>query len=307
MDKTDETIVTDISEEKEAVQPALSARDSVMQGILKGRAEELLELEGQLVTDDTQQEEVILGQEADDPETVEDKFVTVKVNGRTYEVEAEKVERAGGIEAYQRTAAASEKQREVAAREAALKKREAELAEIERKLLNPEPEVEQEGNFGKQFADQIFDDPEAVAEAMNRLESRTRKAEQTTEELLQKQRQQEQKEQQTVVQYFWSNHEEIARDQEFTDALNARLPRIVEENPALSIQQAIDEAAEQVYTKFNLKKGSAGQQKETVKPDRRPTKAPPRATSQRLPEPEVKQKTPEEVVRDLAKFRTPQR
>ena len=315
MDK-EETIVTDISDE-EQIKPALSARDSVMQGILKANTEEQLkELEGQLV-DDVPEEEVIPEKKPKVvSETVEDKFVTVKVNGRQYEVEAEKVERAGGIEAYQRNAAASEKQREVAAREAALKKREAELAEIERKLLSPEPEQEDDnGEFGQQFADQIFEDPEEVAKKMNSLESRTRKAERVTAELLQRQRQQEQREQveqqrkqQEIVQYFWSTHEDIAKDQEFTSALNSRLGTISSENPSFTQQQIIDAAAEQVREKFNIRKGQQQRQEDPKNTGRKtPVKAPPRATSQRLPEPEEKQKTPEEIVRDLAKLRTSQR
>ena len=296
----EEIIVTDILEE-EVEQPELTGRAATMQSILANRDEEIRELEEGLVEKDEIEPEHIA-------DTIEDEFVTVKVNGRTYEVEAEKVEKAGGVEAYQRNAAAHEKQREVADREAALKRREAELAEIERKLLNPDPPpaTNEDGVFGKTFADQIFDDPEAVAETMNSLESRTRKAEETTAEVLQRLDRQEKKEQQAVVEYFWSNHETIAKDQEFTDALNVRLGVVAEENPGFTQQQVIDEAANRVYLKFNISREQQ-QQEETTKANRKPVRTPSRATSRKPPTPEVKTKTPDEIVRDQAKFRTPQR
>lgn len=313
MDNTDneEIIVTDISEESE--QQPLSGRDAIMQGILENRAEQQQgEIEDKLV--DTQEDEEVELDTEPEVEAIEDEFTTVKVNGRTYEVETEKVESAGGIDAYQRNAAATEKQRQVAEREANLKRREAELEEAEKALIKPEPVQEPvvDGEFGREFADQIFDDPEAIAEKINTLESRTRKAEQDAldakKRLEDKEARDQKKDQESVVKYFWTRHEAIAKDQEFTDALNSRLGAIASENPGFTQEQVIDAAAEQVYSKFNISKDNVQAEKTTPeRQNRKPIRAPQRATSRKPPKPEVKQKSPDEIVRELAKSRTPQR
>ena len=303
----DETIVTDISEEKQEEKPVLTGRAAAMQNILA--AQEASKKRESGVEDFDEEKEVEnpdTDQEEEQEQEVEDKFVTVKVNGRSYEVEAEKVKKAGGVEAYQRNAAAAEKQRQVAEREAALKRREEELAELERELLSKkQPEKtgdeEEEGSFGRRFADKIFDDPDSIAESMDALEERTRKAEEATNALLKKQQERDRKEQQTIVDYFWTKHKAIAVDEEFTGALNARTARIAQENPGFTQQQIVDAAAEQVYAKFNISRD--GQAKKPASEERKPVKSPPRATGRKPPTPEVKTKTPEEIIKEQSKFR----
>ena len=309
--ETEETIVTDISEEKEELEqtPEPTGRDAVMQAILNGRVAEQEE-EAAILEGPEEPEE-----ELEDTDHIEDEFTTVKVNGRVYEVETEKVEQAGGVEAYQRNAAASEKQRqfaeEEARRKADLDRREKQLAEMERKLLNPDPPPQNDnGEFGSKFAENVFDDPEAVATQMNELNSRTQKAERVAEELRQKMLRQEEKqlakekrEQDKVVQHFWTKHKAIAVDPEFTAALNARTGTIAEMNPGFTQKQVVDAAADEVYQKFHISRDS--EEKPIGKDNgKRPVRTAPRASSRKPPTPEVKQKTPEEKVRELAKFRS---
>jgi hypothetical protein len=235
----DETIVTDVSEEEQ-----LSPRMKAMQSIVAERKQ----------SEEPEEPEVIEEVEDVEESTIEEpEFVTVTVNGKEKQVEAKKVEEAGGITTYQKMVAADEKLRNAAARESELARREAELARMEASLLEKkkEPEVDPD-DIGREFAEALYEDEEKVAKTVTGILKKLGDVEKTVKEVHDKETQRELKSREDVVKYYHQTYNDISSDLDMHPALNRRLAELANSGESLTPQQMIDKAAAEVYAKFGI-------------------------------------------------------
>ena len=207
--------------------------------------------------------------------------ITVKVNGRERQVARSKVEAAGGIEAYQKNAAASEmlnqasaEARKVREQAEALAIRERDIAEREQRLQQAAPDKAKPSteppadadalkSLARQYHDAMLDgdidkadelllriNAAQSATAINPEEIATRAVQRARDELTAEQRQKDAKkfeaDRQAAVAKFKTDYKDLANNPDAFGLVDAKTIEIHREHPDWTPAEIIDEAAHRV-------------------------------------------------------------
>lgn len=208
----------------------------------------------------------------------EDDDVTVKVNGRERKVPREKVEAAGGIDAYQKNAAASEllnqasidakRVREAEAalveREQALLRREAEQKEAAAKAVVAPPETGARKELARRYHEAMVDgDMDLADDLLVQMQSTAPSAtsidadaiaakavqkarDELTAEARKKREEAFEADRAAAVKLFETNHSDLANDKELRRLVNEKTAEIYQNDPSLSPKTIIETAIKDV-------------------------------------------------------------
>lgn len=295
-------------------QTDLSQRDLALKRIVDARKQDATEdqpfAEEEETIEDELEEEVVEEdiEEEDLDEEVEPEILTIKVNGRMVDVEKDKVEAAGGVEAYQKQAAASEKLRQASEREADLNKREAELKELEASLLGQreqDDESELPENVGEKFTEDIFEDGDSAAQIVDNIVDRLGKVEEQSRKVAEdakKAEENEQAEAQRLLEetnnYYVDNHNDIASDEDLHFSFNRHFNKHLQ--AGMEPSKAVDKAAEDVRAKFNVTTKKSHNPKDVKK---KMNRQPKRASGTKPPPQPEKRKSRVDTLNEMRKSR----
>lgn len=290
-----EAIVTDVSEEADEV--VMSPREALVQEIVEDNLDVRAEIEG--VGPEYTEEEPI----QDEP-IEEDDTITLQVMGKEVVVPRSEVEEAG-VRTLQKETAADSKLELAASRERELNQRELDLKAMEDDLLRKQMPVDVEPNeVGKAFADALFEDETVVANTISNItktqanmakEVLALKAER---ELIARERaDKEVAEKNGVIKHYHDSYSDISTDPDMHNSLNMRLATVAKENPELTPQEVVDEAASQVYERFGVNTNPHSEAKRNM------IKQPKRAAGRKVAVKEPKPKTRSDTIDGMRKLR----
>lgn len=254
---------------EETIEPYEDPREAIAKKFAQNRAKEF----GLPAPGDEPQEG---DPPADDEPPPHTDMVTVKVNGREKQVERSRVDAAGGIDAYQKSAAASELLNHAAAenraaqqRKTALDERERALLEREARAVQPEakplaaptqPPVDRKA-LAQQYHDALLDGrldeaselflqlgtQQAIPSADEIVEIAATRTQQRIEKVQQAERLAEaEADRKRAVANFAENYADIARDPMLVDLTNTETIKVRKEHPEWSPSKIIDESAKNV-------------------------------------------------------------
>ena len=238
-----EAIQEDVSEEKdEVVEEKLeNPRELAVEAIVaENRKADSFE-EPEEEPEPIPEEEVLEAEEEEEEE--EEEFVTLTSDGKEIQVEMSKIIDAGK-RTYQKETTGDARLEEASERMKEINRLEAELAERE-KYVAPLADGDNT-SIGKKFTAAVFEDEGVAEQVLDTVDSRIKFLEDKL--ALQEQRTElnAEQEQQKIVNYYHNTYDEIASDQDMHDMLVLRTKSHQRDDPSLSPQEAIDEAAKDV-------------------------------------------------------------
>jgi hypothetical protein len=258
---------------EEATAPPLDDSDPRAAIYAKAKEKRKAEVEGVPIGSEAAPEEQV-SEPQDQPDEV-----TVKINGKERKVPREKVEEAGGVQAYQKQAAAAEELRLAKDERRRLQDMEQQLVQKAQQLQAYEQQISQravqqpaspppaQAGELKQMATQYHEavlngDIETASELLIKLQGAqkqatpdadaiARKAAQEARAAMQQERQQErqqafERERLEAVAKFEEEFSDIAEDPELRDFADMKTTKILKEHPEWSPAKIIGEAARQV-------------------------------------------------------------
>lgn len=227
-------------------------------------------------TEDVPQPEALADGLGDGNGDVDTEWVTVKVNGREKQVEKSRVDAAGGIDAYQKNAAASELLNQAAAERRAIQVRADELARREREIAEREARATQQvatppattkqptdlKATAQRYHDALLDGRlDEASEIFLELQSGTqnaipadevarRAAEQAEQRIVERQQRERaveaEKDRLKAVEQFSERFPKIASDPMLVTLTDRTTLQVRQEHPEWSPSKIIDEAASRV-------------------------------------------------------------
>jgi len=235
-------------------------------------------------------EGVIIGTESEagpeaKPAEIVDEEISVKVNGKERKVHKSKVEAAGGIDAYQKNAAASELLNQASAKARQLAEYEANLAAREQRIQQAEQQTQQRaspatlpdegamkqlaGKYHEAMLDGDIDTANTLLIQLQAARGATPDAEAIARRAVADVRAEFQREQQAAQQErfnrglveakakFEDEYSDIASDPELFNMTDAKTLEIYQQHPDWEPQAIIDTAAKQVREWFSGKVGTS--------------------------------------------------
>ena len=234
----EEAIVTDVSEEIEDV-VEVSPREAMVSNIVAKNSED---------------RDQILDEPEVEPEVIEDPIeetVTLQVDGKEVIVPRSQVEEAG-VRTLQKETTADARLEYAASREQELVRREQELTAMEEDLLQKRDQQEVEPDeVGKAFADALYEDEDTVAKTITSITQSIKALEAENVKTARDRAASKEAENKQVVTYYHNSYQDIANDPDMHNSLNRRLSGIAKDHPEFTPSQVIDEAATEVYERFN--------------------------------------------------------
>ena len=288
--ETEETTVTGVIDQE----PKMSQREQAMRSILAaGRAD---------VPDTDEQDDTNV---ATDPPEPEPEQITLKIDGTEVLAPKEKVIEAG-VRALQKESAADKRLFEASAKEQALNAREQELRRMEQDLLKKRDQ--QPDQVGREFVDAVFSDPDTAAGTISTLARQVQHISDKVARVEQTEVAKQESVKQSLVQHYHTNYQDIASDEVMNFALNKFRAEVATEDPTLNPIQVVDRAAERVYQKFGRTTVADPEPTDAEKRKQAKEKMPApvkQASARTTPPPEVKPKTPSQIIDEMRRGRGP--